>query len=108
MGASALEAFDEPAYDDDRQLDEVDLRNWLRREMNVALADNDLGRFVRAMRGATRTHGMSEVSRATGLDRVNLYRMLGNAGNPKMDSVLRILELYGLRLTVGESTHLAL
>ena len=101
MGMLAVEALDTADAEPYESSEEV-LRDWLRRQMTSALAANDLGRIVRAMRDVTKLHGMSEVSRATGLNRVNLYRMLSDCGNPKLDTVLKILDVYGLRLTVQE------
>ena len=77
---------------------------WLASQMNDALADGDLSGAIRAMREASRIYGMSEVSRATGLNRVNLYRRLGECADPKLGTVLRILEIYNLRFTVERTS----
>ena len=69
-------------------------------ELDAALADKDVGRAVRAIRKASTQRGMSSVSRHTGLNRENLYRMLGEDGNPKLETLLRLLDIHGLGLAV--------
>ena len=47
-----------------------------------------------------RSAGMTEIARRTGLSRESLYRALSADGNPQLETVMRVLEACGLRLTV--------
>ena len=47
-----------------------------------------------------RSAGMTEIARRTGLSRESLYRALSPNGNPQLETVMRVLEACGMRLTV--------
>ena len=44
--------------------------------------------------------GMTQISRRTGLNRENLYRVLSEQGNPELKSLEKLLKALGLRLAV--------
>lgn len=44
--------------------------------------------------------GMAALAQKTGLSRETLYRTLSANGNPRLDTLTRILEAFGLRLAV--------
>ena len=58
--------------------------------------------FPLAVRDVAEAHGMGMTSLAhkTKMDRVNLYRVLGTKGNPKLNSLNSILSTLGFALTV--------
>lgn len=68
--------------------------------INRAFAAGDVQGAVRAIRSEARSRGMTRLSKATGLNRENLYRILADDSNPKVGTFLRILKNYGLRLSV--------
>ena len=43
---------------------------------------------------------MTDIAKATGLGRTNLYKALSPSGNPEFATVARVLKALGLRLTV--------
>lgn len=55
--------------------------------------------IVRALGGIARAQGMTAVARRTRLGRESLYKALSGEGNPSFDTVLRVLDALGLRLT---------
>jgi probable addiction module antidote protein len=56
--------------------------------------------FVRDAVGiVARARGMSDVARATGLNRESLYKALGESGNPEFGTMLGVLRALGLELT---------
>lgn len=68
--------------------------------LNAALEDDDPRIFLLALRHVTEALGMSQVSRDSGLNRENLYRMLSSNGNPQLNSLHMLLRSIGLRLAI--------
>jgi probable addiction module antidote protein len=44
--------------------------------------------------------GMTKLASDAGLHRVNLYRMLSEEGNPRLESLSAVLEAIGMRLSI--------
>jgi probable addiction module antidote protein len=65
------------------------------------LEDGSSEELRRALNTVARSHGMSALSRETGISREALYKALGADGNPTLDTLLRIIRALGLRLTVA-------
>lgn len=69
--------------------------------LNSALAAADLTAAVNALGNLAKIHGMSTVSKETGLARESLYRALSSEGNPEFATVLKVLSSLGLRLSAS-------
>ena len=56
------------------------------------------------LRGAldtvARSHGVSDLSKRSGITRAGIYKALGQDGNPSFETIRAILAAMGLRLTV--------
>ena len=70
--------------------------------LNVALEENDPKYFAKALGNVARAKGMSSVSEATGLGRQSLYRALSDDGNPRIDTLFRVLDALDIRLAVTQ------
>ena len=68
--------------------------------LNAALEEGDKSLFLTALGNVARAHGFTTVSQATDLNRVALYRMLSESGNPELSSLDRLLHSFGLKLAV--------
>ena len=68
--------------------------------LNVALEENDPKYFAKALGNVARAKGMSSVSEATGLGRQSLYRALSDDGNPRIDTLFRVLDALEVKLAV--------
>lgn len=68
--------------------------------LNVALEENDSKYFAKALGTVARAKGMTSVSEATGLGRQALYRALSAEGNPRLDTLFKVLETLDVRLVV--------
>lgn len=67
--------------------------------ITAALETGDLA-FVRDAIGiVARARGMGEIAKTADLNRESLYKALGEAGNPELGTVLRVLQALGLTLT---------
>jgi probable addiction module antidote protein len=69
--------------------------------LDAYLEDGTADELRAALNTVARSHGMSALSRETGMSREALYKALGSAGNPTLDTLLRIMRALGLRLSVA-------
>jgi len=66
--------------------------------LNAALEEGE-DVFLLAVRDVAQAHGgMASLSRATDLNRENLYAMLSAEGNPRLSSLAAILDKLGLEI----------
>ena len=70
--------------------------------LNAALAENDPRYFAKALGNVARAKGMTSISDATGLGRQNLYRALSSEGNPRIDTLFKVLETLNVRLAITQ------
>ena len=68
--------------------------------LNVALEENDPKYFAKALGNVARAKGMSSVSEGTGLGRQSLYRALSSDGNPRIDTLFRVLDALEVKLAI--------
>ena len=68
--------------------------------LNAALEENDAAFFVKAIGDVARAKGMTSISESTGLGRQALYRSLSSDGNPRLDTLFKVLETLNVRLAV--------
>lgn len=70
--------------------------------LNVALRENDPAFFAKALGDVARAKGMTSISEATGLGRQSLYKALSGNGNPRIDTLFKILDTLNVRLAVTQ------
>lgn len=70
--------------------------------LNEALLDEDPRIFLLALKNVYEAQGeeMTTLARKTKLSRENLYRILSNKGNPKLTSIIALLNAAGFSLAV--------
>ena len=68
--------------------------------LEVALEDGDPGVVAAVLGHIARSKGMARVAKRAGLGRESLYKALSEEGNPKLDTLLKITQALGLKLTV--------
>lgn len=57
--------------------------------------------FMLALRNLTEAKGgLGELAKKTNLNRQNLYRILSEAGNPRLETLFSIMQALGYKLTV--------
>lgn len=66
-----------------------------------ALETGDPAFVSDALGVVARAHGMSEIARIAGMSRESLYRALSADGNPKFETVLRVMHAMGLRFSAS-------
>lgn len=67
------------------------------------LADGDMQLFKQALKDVAlaRVGSMTELARETNLARESLYRSLSKSGNPRLDTLTKVLHAAGLRLSIA-------
>ena len=64
------------------------------------LATGTASDFIHALNTAARAKGMTEVARQAGVTRASLYKSLSPEGNPRFETINKIVEALGGRLSV--------
>ena len=68
--------------------------------LEAALEDGDPALITAALGDITRSKGMTQISRDTGLGRESLHKALSIEGNPEFATILKVFQALGLRLQV--------
>ena len=84
-----------------------DAADYLRSEADMAAylqavldeAPGDAALLAEAIGDIARAKGMVQLARDTGLTREGLYKALSKDGNPRLETVLKVLHALGLKLT---------
>ncbi|MCH4152524.1 MAG: putative addiction module antidote protein [Sphingobium sp.] len=66
-----------------------------------ALASGDPAIITSALGLIARARGISALARETGLSRETLYKALSDGGNPRLDTLLKVTQALGVRLSVA-------
>ena len=69
--------------------------------LDAYLEDGTPEELLRALNTITRSRGISERARQTGISREVLYRAFSESGNPTLDTLLRVMKALGVRLAVA-------
>ncbi|SJM89871.1 conserved hypothetical protein [Crenothrix polyspora] len=73
-----------------------DIRDFLRESANNGSQSD----FIHALSIATRAKGMTEVAKQVGVTRASLYKSLASDGNPRFETITKIVEALGCKLAV--------
>ena len=85
-------------------LREFDIANYLTSKELIAeylsqvLADGDTDELLEAIGHIARAKGMTQVATRTGLGRESLYKSLQAGANPKFETVMKVLDSFGVTL----------
>jgi probable addiction module antidote protein len=72
-----------------------------REEINFVLRNGEPGDLFLLLQDIAKAQGgFSKLARETGLSRVNLYSALSETGNPRFDSISKVLNALGMQVTV--------
>ena len=67
--------------------------------ISAALEDPNPDVFLAAVRDVARARGMSQVAKDAGLGRESLYKALAPGAKPRYDTVLKLLNALGVKLS---------
>ena len=69
--------------------------------LNACLEGGSRETFLLALRQVASARGVSGIAKASELGRESLYRTLSAKGNPRLETLLRLLDSAGLQLAVA-------
>ena len=69
--------------------------------LDTYLEDGSPEELLRALNTIARSRGMSALARDTGISREALYKAFSDNGNPTLDTLLRVLKAFGVRLAIA-------
>ncbi len=88
-----IKAFDPSEFLDD---DEV-----VAEYLTVALEDPNPDVFLAAVGHVAKARGMGAIAESSGLGRESLYKALTPGAKPRYDTMLRVLQSLGVKITVS-------
>ncbi len=87
-----LAPFDAADYLDDEET--------IAEYLTAALEDSNPEVFLTAVRDVARARGMTQLAKDAGLGRESLYKALTAGAKPRYDTLLKLLQALGVKLTV--------
>jgi probable addiction module antidote protein len=88
-----IKDFDPSAYlDSDKVIAEY---------LTAALEDRNPDVFLSAVGNVAKARGMSAIAESTGLGRESLYKAFAPGAKPRYDTVLKVLQSFGVKLKVS-------
>jgi len=76
---------------------EEDVANYL----EAIFEDGDPALIVHGLGVVARAKGMAKIAKKAGLGRESLYKALSKGGNPKLETVVKVVHALGLKLKVA-------
>jgi len=76
---------------------EDDIRQFLKEAAKSGSAQD----FIHALNTAARAKGMTAVAKQAGVTRASLYKSLADDGNPRFETIAKIVEALGCKLVVS-------
>ncbi|MCL1912067.1 MAG: putative addiction module antidote protein [Leptospirales bacterium] len=70
--------------------------------LSLAFEDNDINHIKLAIATAAKAKNMTELAKKMGISRTSLYKSLSTKGNPEFNTIHKILNALGVRLSVVE------
>lgn len=93
--AMRISEFDPSAY--------LDNENVIAEYLAAALEDENPDVFLAAVGNIAKARGMSAIAKSAGLGRESLYKAFTPGAKPRYETVLKVLQSLGVRLTVESS-----
>jgi len=90
MARTKIEPYDAAEY--------LETKEDMAAYLEAALEDGDPRVIVQALGAIARARGMSQIARETGLGRESLYKALSPDGNPEFATVLKVIQVLGIKL----------
>ncbi|WP_018142641.1 addiction module antidote protein [Alloscardovia criceti] len=73
--------------------------------LDTLLESNDSHLFTLTLRDVAKSEGMSKLAERTGIPRESLYRILSESGNPRLETLMRVLDGLGLSLSLRKTAE---
>jgi probable addiction module antidote protein len=84
-------------------VDYLDSEEAIAEYLNISLEDPDPEVFLRAMSSVARARGIAKVAQDSGLGRESLYKALAPGAKPRYETIRKLVDALGVKLTVTAS-----
>jgi len=88
--SNKLETFDVAKY--------LDSNEVIAEYLSQILEDGDLDELLSAIGDIAKAKGMTQIAKETGLGRESLYKSFSAGSKPRFDTVMRVLNSFGVKL----------
>ena len=85
--------------------DYLDDEETIAEYLTAALENPNPDVFLAAVRDVARARGMTQLARDAGLGRESLYKALTPGAKPRYDTVLKLLQVLGIKLVASPSSR---
>jgi len=72
--------------------------------LETAIEENDMGFLLETLGALSRSAGMTHIARELGVTREGLYKSLSSDGRPLFETVVKLLDLLGMRIRLEQKT----
>lgn len=79
----------------------LDSPEMIHEYLKAALEEGDTASLMTAIGNVAKAMGMSEIARKTNLSRQNLYKALSPNSSPKFETIKKVIDALGFKLTVS-------
>jgi probable addiction module antidote protein len=79
----------------------LDSPEMIHEYLKAAFEEGDSELLITAIGNVAKAQGMSEIARKSALSRQNLYKALSPEGSPKFNTVKKVIEAMGCKLTIA-------
>ena len=101
MNKRKFRTFDEAQVEHYRK-HPVELKSYVRVALEEYQKDGDEKAFLSALSVAAQVRGgFSQLAKETGLNRENLYRALSERADPRLSTIMRVLNTLGFSLKIA-------
>ncbi|MEA3352214.1 MAG: addiction module antidote protein [Campylobacterota bacterium] len=76
----------------------LDSKEIIAEYLSQVLEDGDMDELLTAIGHIAKAKGMTQVSKDTGLGRASLYKTFAKGSKPKFDTVIKVLDSFGVKL----------
>ena len=84
--------------------DDINTKGDVMGIIEVALEENDPDFLLSVFGDIARSKGMSQIAKELNLDRKGLYKALAPDGNPSFKTVLKLIDILGLRVRLEQKS----
>lgn len=81
---------------------EVDNPEFIQEYLEVMLNENGIEGLQRALGNIAKAKGMSQIAHDTNLGRESLYKSLSETGNPKLETIDKVLKNFGVGFSIKQ------
>jgi probable addiction module antidote protein len=69
--------------------------------LEEVISTGDISDFIHALNIAAKAKGMTEIAKQAGVSRASLYKSLSTNGNPRFETISKIVAALGCKLTIA-------